>query len=198
MLPDAELERLHYAADFSLLPRAHCLPLANGIIRRTPADFEVVEQLSFAPSGTRVLIGRPTHGFQVYDSSDGRLLGPRLGSGAAEDRVSPLAFSADEQVIVTGGANSVARFWRVPALPARNDAGQVAVAPSIWPPSGDAVALASPDAASVIIGDKRGNVVRPGLVCGHPAWGGQQERQDPKIPYLAGALRKHPCTGPGL
>ncbi len=51
MLPDAELERLHYAADFSLLPRAHCLPLANGIIRRTPADFEVVEQLGFAPSG---------------------------------------------------------------------------------------------------------------------------------------------------
>ena len=115
-------------------------------------------QLSFAPSGSKALIGRPTQGFQVYDSSDGRLLGPRLGSGAAEDRASPLAFSADEQVVITGGANSVARFWRVPVLPARNDAGEVAVGPSIWAPSGDAVALASPDAASVIIGDKRGNV----------------------------------------
>ena len=115
-------------------------------------------QLSFAPSGTKVLIGTPTHGFQVYDSGDGRLLGPRLGSGAAKDRASPLAFSADEQVIVTGGANSVARFWRVPALPTRNDAGEATVVPSIWPPSGDAVALASPDAASVVIGDKRGNV----------------------------------------
>jgi len=51
MLPEAELERLHYAADFSLLPRAHDLPLATGVIRHTPADFEVVEQLSFAPSG---------------------------------------------------------------------------------------------------------------------------------------------------
>jgi tRNA pseudouridine13 synthase len=51
MLPDAELERLRYAADFSLLPRAHDLPLVSGIIRHTPADFEVVEQLSFAPSG---------------------------------------------------------------------------------------------------------------------------------------------------
>lgn len=51
MLPDAELERLHYAADFSLLPRAHDLPPASGVIRHTPADFEVVEQLSFEPSG---------------------------------------------------------------------------------------------------------------------------------------------------
>lgn len=51
MLPDAEIERLRYAADFALLPRAHGLPLATGIIRHAPADFEVVEQLNVDPSG---------------------------------------------------------------------------------------------------------------------------------------------------
>jgi tRNA pseudouridine13 synthase len=51
MVPDAELQRLRCAADFSLLPRAHGEPVGGGIIRTMPDDFEVVEQLSFAPEG---------------------------------------------------------------------------------------------------------------------------------------------------
>lgn len=51
MLPDDELERLRCSADFELLPRAHGLPLATGIIRQSPADFEVIERLAFTPSG---------------------------------------------------------------------------------------------------------------------------------------------------
>ena len=51
MVPEAELDRLRCAADFSLLPRAHDLPLANGLIRQSPADFEVIEELNFTPSG---------------------------------------------------------------------------------------------------------------------------------------------------
>ncbi len=115
-------------------------------------------QLSFSPSGTKVLVGRPAKGYQVYDSLDGRLLGPRLGSGGASDKASPLAFSADEQIVVTGGMNSAARFWRAPVRPAQNDASDLISSPTIWPPSGDAVAVSTPDAASIIIGDQRGNV----------------------------------------
>jgi len=115
-------------------------------------------QLVFSPSGTRALVGRPVRGFQVYDSSDGRVLGPPLGSGGARDVASLLAFSADEQIVVTGGDNSVVRFWRAPALPARIDADSEVETHSIWPPSGDAVAVATPDAATIVIGDQRGNV----------------------------------------
>lgn len=51
MLPDAELERLRCAADFALLPRAHGEPVTGGVIRQLPADFQVVEELNFAPAG---------------------------------------------------------------------------------------------------------------------------------------------------
>ncbi len=49
-------------------------------------------QLAFSLSGTKVLLGRPDHGFQVYDTSNGRLLGPMLGSGAATTVDSMLGF----------------------------------------------------------------------------------------------------------
>ena len=115
-------------------------------------------QLVFSASGTRALIGRADQGFQVYDSSDGRVLGPRLGSGGARDSASLLAFSADEQIMVTGGENSVARFWRAPTLPARSDIDSEVETHSIWPPSGHAVAVATPDTETIVIGDQRGNV----------------------------------------
>lgn len=115
-------------------------------------------QLSFSPSGSKALVGRAGQGFHAYDSADGRLLGPRIGSGSSKDKANLLAFSADEQIAVTGGAGSVARFWRAPALPAAADATVDALIGAIWPLSGDAVAAATPDAATVIIGDPHGNV----------------------------------------
>lgn len=115
-------------------------------------------QMQFSPSGTRVLVGSPRRGFQVYASEDGRLLGPPLGSGAARDRASLLGFSADEQIVVTGGAGSRARLWRTPTLPARNETEDTVPVDSIWAPSGDTVALATPDASKIVIGDARGNV----------------------------------------
>ena len=51
MLPDDELLRLRYAADFSVLPRGLGLSLASGRIRSEAADFQVVEELPFAPAG---------------------------------------------------------------------------------------------------------------------------------------------------
>jgi WD40 repeat protein len=115
-------------------------------------------QLRFSPSGTRVLVGRPERGFQVFETSAGQMLGPPMGSNAAPDRDSLLAFSADEQIVVTGGSGSVARFWRAPTLPAQNNTGEIDPTQSIWAPSGDSMAIATPDATRIIIGDQRGNV----------------------------------------
>ena len=115
-------------------------------------------QLVFSPSGTRALVGRPGRGFQVYDSADGRVLGVPLGSGGDRETTSLLAFSTDEQIVVTGGENSSARFWRTPTLPVRDDAEAELTLQSIWPPSGDAVAMSTPDAATLVIGDHQGNV----------------------------------------
>jgi len=115
-------------------------------------------QLQFSPSGTRVLVGRPGRGFQVYETDQGRLLGPPMGSGAAQDRASLLAFSADEQIVLTGGASAIARFWRAPTLPALNETDNSSLPQTIWAPSGDAVAVATPDAARIVLGDQNGNV----------------------------------------
>ncbi len=95
-------------------------------------------QLAFSPSGTKVLLGRPDHGFQVYDTSNGRLLGPMLGSGADTTVDSMLGFSADEQTLVTGGPDSTARFWRTPVVTAAIDSLE-GDTNFIWPPSGDAM-----------------------------------------------------------
>jgi len=115
-------------------------------------------QLAFSPSGTRLLAGGPARGFQVYDTSQGRLLGPPLGSGADQDRDSLLAFSADEQIVVTGGAAATARFWRAPNLPAPNETEASSNARTIWTPSGDTVTMATPDAMRLVLGDQYGNV----------------------------------------
>ena len=114
-------------------------------------------QLAFSPSGTKALVGRPDHGFQVYSTSDGQLLGPALGSGDAAGGGSLLGFSADEQTIVTGGPNSTARFWHTPAASSDGDL-QSGDFDHVWPPAGDAVAVATPDAMTIIIGDRQGDV----------------------------------------
>ncbi len=114
-------------------------------------------QLAFSTSGTKALLGRPDHGFQVYDTSNGRLVGPALGSGADTTVDSLLGFSADEQTLVTGGPNSTARFWRTPTVAAATESIE-SDTKSIWPPSGDAVAVATPDASIIVIGDRQGNV----------------------------------------
>jgi WD40 repeat protein len=113
--------------------------------------------MAFALSGTQVLIGRPAHGFQVYATEDGRVLGPAIGAGGDGNARTLLGFSADEKIIVSGGPDNVLRSWKSPGATA---VGQVAGTDtdSIWPPAGDAVVVATPDAASFVIGDRQGDV----------------------------------------
>ncbi len=114
-------------------------------------------QLAFSPSGSKVLLGRSDHGFQVYSTNNGQSIGPTLGSGADTKFASLLGFSADEQTIVTGGSDSTARFWRTPAITAAIESVEDD-ANFVWPRSDDAVAVATPDAKTIIVGDRQGNV----------------------------------------
>jgi WD40 repeat protein len=115
-------------------------------------------QLAFSPSGSKALVGTPETGFHVYDTADGRLLGPPLGAGGSSQQASPLAFSADEQAVVTGGPGGVTRLWRVPSTPPPDTGTLAQAGRAIWPPSADAVAVPTPDASTLIIGDASGDV----------------------------------------
>lgn len=115
-------------------------------------------QLEFSPTGTSVLLGTPAKGFQLHSTTDGRLTGPSVGSGGDPARDNLLAFSNDNQVIVTGGHNSIARFWRAPAGILADEGETRESAHLIWPPSGDAVAVVTPDASMVVIGDRSGDL----------------------------------------
>ncbi|MBT8093122.1 MAG: AAA-like domain-containing protein [Gammaproteobacteria bacterium] len=114
-------------------------------------------QLAFSRSGESVLIGQPATGFRVHAASNGGLAGPLIGmrnDGAEHDL---LAFSHDEQVVVTGNRDGMLRFWKVPALPVvqanlENNEHQV------WRPSGDNVVAALPGAQMIAIGDRDGHV----------------------------------------
>ena len=113
-------------------------------------------QLRFSPTGTQVVVGRPGFGYQVYATSDGRWIGPTLGGGY--EGAGLLGFSADEQVLVTGAPNGIARFWRAPTQPPQDEIRTQLARHTIWPPSGHAVAIATPDAGAVIVGDRQGDV----------------------------------------
>ena len=115
-------------------------------------------QLQFSSSGARVLVGRAERGFQVYDTAQGRLLGPPLGASTPAGVAGLIGFSADEQVVVTGSAAAGVRFWQVPNLPEPDEAQHTGYARSIWTPSGDSVVVATPDATRIVIGDQNGNV----------------------------------------
>lgn len=112
--------------------------------------------LVFAPSGTVALAGRSQAGYQMYSAVDGRLAGPPIGvrRGAGADTI--LAFSADEQVVVTGRLQGQTRFWRAAEVPPAVDTA--ASQHLLWQPSADRVTVALPGAHEIVIGDSTGHV----------------------------------------
>ncbi len=114
-------------------------------------------QLEFSPSGSQVAVGQPGIGYQLYRARDGQRLGPTIGAGGATGL---LAFSADEQVLITGSPRDSVRFWRVPAVPASIAVDRGFDGHTLWSPAADAPVVAMPDAAAVFIGDRTGHVHR--------------------------------------
>ena len=114
-------------------------------------------RLAFSATGSTVLAGNPATGFQMYAAADGRLVGPAIGSGPAVGEDFVLAYSEDEQVVVTGSATGVLRFWDAGAAPV--ESGIAAVRDhEIWSPSGDRIVVALPGADRIAIGDPAGHV----------------------------------------
>jgi len=118
-------------------------------------------QMSFSPSGSRVLAGSARQGFQVYRSSDGAMSGPPLASGIPGRTVDTLAFSSDEQYIVTGDNNGTIRLWTAPVMTSvveENRVGDVTPGHRLWRESGDSVTAISPGGNHLAIGDSGGHV----------------------------------------
>jgi WD40 repeat protein len=114
-------------------------------------------RLQFSPSGGGVVAGTAAIGYQVYRSADGSLLGPALGPGASSD-ATVLAFSSDEQTVVSGTADDRLRFWRVPVPPAIAVASPLQDRHIIWMPAGHGMHVVTPDARMVAVGDRNGDV----------------------------------------
>ncbi len=108
-------------------------------------------QLRFSASGAWAMAGRSESGFQLYDTRDGRQIGPLLGIGN-----DLLAFSNDENVVVTESADGGVRFWRMPA--ATITVAEQTQEHTIWAPSGETVVVAFPGAARIAVGDRSGHV----------------------------------------
>ena len=115
-------------------------------------------RLAFSLSGSSVAVGRPRSGYQVYRTENGQQVGPLLGSGGSGAARHLLAFSSDERVLLTGGPDGAARFWRVPGdvvpvAAAQSDSGH-----AVWTAASDAVIAATPDSGNLVFGDGGGHV----------------------------------------
>ncbi len=115
-------------------------------------------QLAFSPSGNIVAAGRPETGFQVFDSMDGRIIGPPLGLRSGRTAPDFLTFSDDEQILLLGSSDSEPRIWRVPVASSSENDVQQSSTHTIWSPAADRPLVAAPDGAFVVIGDPAGHV----------------------------------------
>ena len=115
-------------------------------------------QLAFSPSGNIVAAGHPETGFQIFSSMDGLLIGPPLGVRRYEQSKDLLAFSQDEQVLLTGSAAGEARVWRVPVPSILSVNATQAASHTIWGFASDRPIIAAPDGAFLVIGDPSGHV----------------------------------------
>ncbi|MFQ5981832.1 MAG: AAA-like domain-containing protein, partial [Woeseiaceae bacterium] len=113
-------------------------------------------QMSFSRSGAKVLAGSARQGFQVY-GSDGAMSGSPIGTGKPQGKL--LAFSSDEQFIVTGDITGKIRFWTAPAAAAEDSLGADASAGHrLWRESGDSISAISPGGNHLAVGDGVGHV----------------------------------------
>jgi WD40 repeat protein len=118
-------------------------------------------QMSFSPSGSKIVAGSVRQGFQVYRSSDGAVAGSPIGSGNPGGEVQTLAFSSDEQYVVTGDNHGSVRIWAAPLAMGVTEESRISnVSPAnrLWLKSGHTVTAISPGGNHLAIGDSSGNV----------------------------------------
>jgi WD40 repeat protein len=117
--------------------------------------------LAFSPSGARVIAGNSQQGFQVYRSADGRLSGPALDSDLRPGTRKVVAFSAEEDVVVTGDPGDKTRLWRAPPpviAVASRATGVPGRGHELWRQGGGAVSAIDPAGSRIAVGDSQGHV----------------------------------------
>ncbi len=117
--------------------------------------------LSFSPSGAKVIAGNSRQGFQIYRSADGGLAGPSLGSELARGTQKSIAFSADEDIVITGDPRDNTRLWRIapPAVsPAAQPAAESGNGHELWQQGGGSVSAIDPLGQRIAVGDSQGHV----------------------------------------
>ena len=114
-------------------------------------------QLVFSPSGSSVLVGKPDTGFQMYATGDGRSVGPLLGLQDGPPAAGFLAYSLDEQVLLTGDRDGLLRFWKAASPPTASAVDAVAEDP-LWNPAAGNPVVVLPGAIGMAIGDEAGHV----------------------------------------
>ncbi len=115
-------------------------------------------QIALSPSGSKAILGRPGHGFEIIDTRDGARIGSMLGSGADESRRSLLGFSPDEKLILTAGATSIARFWQLPLFSKQGEQLPRTGSHVLRALANHAIVAMSRDAGAFLIGDRNGDV----------------------------------------
>jgi WD40 repeat protein len=122
------------------------------LLERGRSDWD----LAFSPSGSRLIAGNNRDGYQVYRSNDGAIAGPPIGTELSNGPGKLLAFSNDENYLVTAAPADIARFWRAPgATP--SDSGESS-GHELWRKSGDSVSAIAPGGQRLAIGDVYGHV----------------------------------------
>jgi WD40 repeat protein len=116
-------------------------------------------QIAFSGTGQKFLAGSPRYGFQVYQSSDGSVMGPLLGSGMNENATSVLAFSTDEKFVLTASAAGISRLWNAPQVAAASAANAEAdSAHALWQNAGNMISAIAPGGTRMAVGDSEGHV----------------------------------------
>ncbi|MCB1845378.1 MAG: WD40 repeat domain-containing protein, partial [Halioglobus sp.] len=118
-------------------------------------------QVRFSPSGARLVAGSPRRGYQLFRSSDGSMIGPVLDAGVANGSEPLLAFSMDEELLLTADSKDRARFWQFPVTTQVVEAPGPTVDSSshrLWRISGDSPAAVSPGGQYLAIADRDGHV----------------------------------------
>lgn len=116
---------------------------------------------TFSKSGARFLAGNHREGFQVYRTADGTPSGPLIDAGLPVTDGELIAFSDNEEFVITAAAGGIARYWKVPEVTVRTNQADDPVANAshqIWRDSGAFVSALGPDGTRIAIGDSSGHV----------------------------------------
>ena len=117
-------------------------------------------RFAFSRSGARFIAGNQHEGVQAYRTFDAAPTGPVIDHGLKADTDQILAFSSDEELVVTAGVADISRFWSVPVI-TTNPAQETLATPSadvVWRQSAASVSAVSPGGERIAFGDNSGHV----------------------------------------